>query len=221
MKTKSKADGVEISKIKHLEQEIILIKENEVNEKLCIYFQYVISMGEALKDIVNQANESFVETLDDLDTRVAKLEDGAQSSKGKSYVLILLKRYLRRNNLIYKTILHFRRILFYVFYVYAFLDNYDRNAQKEVLQLVSKLIENDWSNLACCLKLKKPWFTLFKKNEEIMWECFKSRNLNIPWHELKKQLKLIGRNDIISTIAKETTLTVGKYNQILVLFKIT
>ena len=64
-------------------------------------------------------------------------------------------------------------------------------------------------------------FTLFKKNEEMMWGCFKSRNFNIPWHELKKQLKLIGRDDIISTITKETTLTVGKYNQILVIFKIT
>ena len=107
------------------------------------------------------------------------------------------------------------------FFIYAFfLDNYDGNSQQEVLQLVSELIDNDWASLANCLKMKKPMFTLFMNNEEKMWECFKSRNCNIPWHELKKQLGLINRNDIISTITNETTLTVGKYYQILVPFKI-
>ena len=113
--------------------------------------------------------------------------------------------------------LKFQNVLF----TYAFLDDYDGNSQKEVLQLVSKLIENDWASLANCLKMKKPTFTLFMNNEQKMWGCFKSRNCNIPWHELKEQLRLIGRDDIISTITKETTLTVGKYYQILVLFKIT
>ena len=58
LKTKSEADGIEIAaKIKHLEQEVILIKEDG---------------------------------------------DRAQSSKGENYVLILLKSYFKRNNLIYK-----------------------------------------------------------------------------------------------------------------------
>ena len=106
LKTKSEADGREIAKIKYLEKEVILIKENEIkNEKLCNYFQHVISIGESLKDIVNQANENFVEiaeTLDDLDTRVTTLEGRTQSSKVKKYVLILFKRYLRSSNLIYQ-----------------------------------------------------------------------------------------------------------------------
>ena len=96
-------------------------------------------------------------------------------------------------------------------FIYVFLDNYYGNSQKEVLQLVSKLIGNDWASLANCLKMKKPMFTLFMNNEQKMWECFKSRNCNIPWHELKKQLRLINRDDIIATITKATTL--GKYYQ--------
>ena len=87
LKKQSKADGIEIAKIKHLEQEIKLIKENEVkNEKIFDYFQYMVSIKEALKYIVNQANESFVkiaERFDVVDSRLTKLEDSAQSSKGK------------------------------------------------------------------------------------------------------------------------------------------
>ena len=86
------------------------------------------------------------------------------------------------------------------------LDDYDCNAQMEILELVSELIGKDWKRLADCLGMKKPLLS----NKVNMLDCFESRNFNIPWQELKKQLKLIKREDIIDTVIEQTTLTIGK-----------
>ena len=90
------------------------------------------------------------------------------------------------------------------------LDDYNCNAQMAALELVSELIGKDWERLADCLGMKKPPLSFIKRNKVNMLDCFKSQNFNIPWQELKKQLKLIKRKDIIDTVIEQTTLTIGK-----------
>ena len=90
------------------------------------------------------------------------------------------------------------------------LDDYNCNAQMAVLELVSELIGKDWKLLADCLGMKKPLLSFINSNKVNILDCFKSRNFNIPWQELKKQLKLIKREDIIDTVIEKTTLTIGK-----------
>ena len=82
------------------------------------------------------------------------------------------------------------------------LDDDNCNAQMTILELVSEFIGKDWKHLADCLGITS--------NRVNMMECFNSRNFNIPWQELKKQLKLIKRRDIIDTVIEQTTLTIGK-----------
>ena len=90
------------------------------------------------------------------------------------------------------------------------LDDYNCNAQLAVLKLASELIGKDWELLADCLGMKKPLLSFINSDKVNMLDCFKSRNFNIAWQELKKQLKLIKREDIIDTIIEQTTLTIGK-----------
>ena len=90
------------------------------------------------------------------------------------------------------------------------LDDYNCNAQMAVLELVSELIGKDWKLLADCHGMKKPLSGFINSDKVNMLDCFKSRNFNIPWQELKKQLKLIKREDIIDTVIEQTTLTIGK-----------
>ena len=90
------------------------------------------------------------------------------------------------------------------------LDDYNCNVQMAVLELVSELIGKDWKLLAHCLGMKKPLLSSIKSDEVNMLDSFKSRNFDTTWQELKKQLKLIKREDIIDAVIEQTTLPIGK-----------
>ena len=81
------------------------------------------------------------------------------------------------------------------------------NASKELIKEIASKVGKDWKRLATCLHLKLPFVCFHRSAEKNMLKCFEERSFS--WHELKKGLKDIDRNDVVQDVSKKFNLDDG------------
>ena len=88
------------------------------------------------------------------------------------------------------------------------LDEECMDAAQEVTKEIASKIGKDWKHLANVLQLKLPFFCFLRSEEKNMLKCFEEKGFS--WHELKKGLKNIDRNDIVQYVCEKFNLDDGK-----------